>query len=263
MFDILTSRKVIAPVIIVLLGIFLYLILHAVLKRSFKVKIGRMDDRKRVTILKLVDNISKYFIIIVCFLMILGEFGVDTKSLVASLGIVGVVVGLALQDTLKDFVSGLFIIIEDQYRVGDTVTISGFKGEVVSLGMKTTKVKAYTGEIKIIANHNINEVINHSLEESLAIVDVSVAYESDLDQVEQVLTDLCSKLNKELPDLKAEIEVLGIVSFEESGIVYRVTVETNPMKQYGVERLLRKRIKQEFDQNQIQIPYPQVVIHHE
>ena len=131
--DIFTSRKVIAPFIIVLVSILIYLFIHSILKRSFKIKIGKMDDRKRVTIVKLMDNIFKYLILIICILLVLGEFGVDTKSLIASLGIVGVVVGLALQDTLKDFVSGLFIIVEDQYRVGDTITVGGFKGEVISL----------------------------------------------------------------------------------------------------------------------------------
>lgn len=262
MLDSILTRKVIAPIVIVLVGILVYLFLHSILKRSFKVKIGRMDDRKRVTILKLIDNISKYFIIIVCILLILGEFGVDTKSLVASLGVVGVVIGLALQDTLKDFVSGLFIITEDQYRVGDTITVGGFKGEVVSLGLKTTKVKAYTGEIKIIANHNINEVINHSLEESLAIVDVSVAYESDLEQVEAVLKNVAERLSNELSDLKEPIEVLGIESLDDSGICYRLTATTVAMKQYGIQRRIRKEIKQEFDAQKITIPYPQVVIHH-
>ena len=95
--------------------------------------------------------------------MILDIFGIDTKTLIASLGVVGLVAGLAVQDTLKDFVAGMSIILENQYRVGDTITIKGFRGEVISLGIKSTRLRSLTGEIMIVPNHLIEEVINHSL----------------------------------------------------------------------------------------------------
>src|SRR5699024_1893706 len=107
-----------------------------------------------------------------------------------SLGVVGVVVGLALQDILKDFIAGFTIMLENQYTVGDTVTIGTFKGEVISLSLKTTKLKAYTGEVNIIANRNVIEVINHSIENSLAVVNVSVDYSEDIEKVEKVLNEL-------------------------------------------------------------------------
>lgn len=263
MFDFLLSRRVIAPILIIIIGTILYLLIHKIITRSFNLKIDKMDDRKRLTILKLTDNIMKYLIIVIGFVMVLGEFGVDTKSLIASLSAVGVVVGLAFQDTLKDFFNGIFILIEDQYRVGDTVTIGGFKGEVLSIGMKTTKIKAYTGEVKMISNRNITEVINHSLENSVAIVDVEVAYESDLEQVETTLNKLCIDLNGNLEDLVGEMTLAGIENLNESSITYRITAPTKPLKQFGVQRIIRKKVKEYLDQDKITIPYPQVVIHHE
>ena len=112
--------------------------------------------------------------------MILDIFGVDTATLIASLGVVGLVAGLAIQDTLKDFVAGISIILENQYRVGDTITVKGFRGEVINLGIKTTHIRAYTGEVMIIANHLIEEVINHSVEKSLAVIDIPVSYDTNI-----------------------------------------------------------------------------------
>ena len=99
---------------------------------------------------------------------------------------IGVVVGLAFQDLIKAFIAGITIVLEGQYRVGDIIEIAGFKGEVIYLGLKSTKIKANTGEIKIISNHLVADVINYSLSDSLAIVDIDIAYESNLEKVEKV-----------------------------------------------------------------------------
>ena len=109
--------------------------------------------------------------------MILNVYGVNTTALLTSLGLVGLGVSLSLQDTVKDFLAGIFIIFENQYDVGDTIEVAGFKGEVIALGLKTTKIKAVTGEVNIIANRNIGSVINHSFSNSLAVVEFDVAYE--------------------------------------------------------------------------------------
>ena len=115
--------------------------------------------------------------------MNLEVYNVDTKSLIASLGVFSLVVGLAVQDTLKDFISGITIILENQFEVGDNVTISGFRGDVIYMGLKTTKIKSYEGEVFMIANRNITEVINHTVSNDLAIIDIPIAYEEDLDNL--------------------------------------------------------------------------------
>ena len=181
--------------------------------------------------------------------------------MVASLSVIGVVVGLALQDLLKDFISGVSIIIEGQYRVGDTVTINGFRGEIIGVGLKSTHIKAYTGEIMIIANRLINEVVNYNLSNSLAIVDIDVAYESNIEKVEKVLNNLCIKLTKELPYLKGDVELLGINSLESSSVRFRITALTESMKHFEIQRKMLKEIKLELDKNKIVIPYNQLVVH--
>ena len=261
MLDKILIKEVVKPILIIVVATFLYFAIKSVVKRIFKIR--KKVSKKEKTVYELVMNIIKYFIVIVAFLMILDVYGVDTKTLVTSLGVVGLVAGLALQDTLKDFISGVSIIFENQYCVGDIVEINSFRGEVISLGLKTTRIKSYTGEIKIIPNRNVNEVINFSQSETVAIVDVSVAYEEDYSHVEQVLNKLLDNLNenKKIPYLKGKINLLGINELSDSSIQVRIVAEVESYKHFEVSRLLRKEIKNCFDKENIKIPYPQIEVH--
>lgn len=261
--DTILSKQVIGPILVIACSILIYGILKRIIKRMLRINFAGVDIKKNKTVAGLICNVIKYLFIVIDILIILSIYNVDTKGIITSLGVVGVVVGLAIQDTLKDFFSGIFILSEDQYRVGDLIKIGEFKGEVVYLGLKTTRVKAYTGEIKIISNRNITEVVNYSKEDSLAIVDVTTNYEEETSKIEETLQNLCTRLTKELPFLTGEVELLGIVNLGEDGVDFRVTVTTKPTKQYAVERLIRKAIKDEFKTCNINIPYRQMVIHHE
>ncbi len=261
--NILLSKKVIAPIIIIAVSILVYLVLKNVIKKIlvFKTANTKKDVKKINTVTMLCINILKFFIIIIATLMILEVYGIDTKSIIASLGVFSAVLALALQDTIKDFAMGISIIVEGQFSIGDVVTIGGFKGEVTSITLKSVRIKSYTGEIKIVANRNISEVINHSMASSLAIVDVGVSYDSDLDKVEKVLNALCEKLSKEVEEINGDVKVLGINELGSSSITYRVTASTRSMKHLDVQRLMMREIKDAFDKNNIEIPYNQLVIH--
>lgn len=261
MLDKILVKEFIAPIVIILVAILINLILKSLLKKLFKIK--KNISNKQKTIYSLVYNIIKYFILIIAILMILDVFGVDTKTLVASLGVIGLVVGLALQDLLKDFISGVTIIFENQYCIGDTICVGDFKGEVIGLGLKTTRIRNSTGEIKILSNRNISEVINYSQMNSTAIVDIPVAYEEDYERVENILNKLFedSKKNNKIPFLKNDVKVLGINELSESSIIIRITAETESCKQYDVQRLIMKEVKKIFDKEKIKIPYPQIEVH--
>ena len=261
LLDRILVKEVVAPILIVLVSVIIYFILKGIIDNVFRIKSRYIDKRKTKTINGLIDNLIKYFIVIVDVVMILDIFGIDTKTLIASLGVVGLVAGLAVQDTLKDFVAGMSIILENQYRVGDTITIKGFRGEVISLGIKSTRLRSLTGEVMIVPNHLIDEVINHSLDKSVAVVDIPVSYDTDIDKLEKVLSNLFVDLNKSISGLKGEIEILGLQSYSNSSIVYRVCVDTIPMEHLRVERELKKAIKLAFDANNIEIPFTQVVVH--
>lgn len=256
-------REIVEPLIIVLVFFLLYFIINLIIKSTIRKKLIKNDDKRKKTILLLINSIIKYFLMILAVMMILNVYGVDTSALITSLGLLGLGVSLALQDTLKDFIAGVFIIFENQYAVGDVVTIGSFKGEVKNLGLKTTQIKSYTGEVKIIANRNIQEVINHSYHNSLAMVKVDVSVDDDVDKVEKILSNLCKKLSGKISNVKSEINVIGVTELGKNNIQFGITAETLPNRNEEVERKLRKEIKKELDKSKIDIPVDKVVVSHD
>ncbi|MBE6139385.1 MAG: mechanosensitive ion channel family protein [Firmicutes bacterium] len=253
------KTEIIAPVIILLVSIFLCSISKKIVYRIFKFNTAKLNEGKKKSIANLINNIIKAIIFTIAVMTILEIYGIDTKSLVASLGVVSLVAGLALQDLLKDFIVGISILLEGQYSIGDCISINGFKGEVLPSNLRTTKLKAYTGEIKYISNRNITEIINYSTDSANLIIDVSVAYESDIDKVKNVLDSLCERLKEEYK-LK-DISCLGVQALEDSSINFRLVVSTVYSDQFALDRAIKKEIVKEFNKNKITIPYNQVVVH--
>jgi len=258
--------EVYLPIIYTFIAIIINMIIRKLIykivsKKQLNVSKSSYNYKKMETFKILLVNIIKYVIIIFLLLSILSIYGINITSILAGLGIVGLVVGLALQDLAKDIIAGFTIIIENQYAMGDIISIGDFKGEVIFLGLKTTKIKNYEGQVKIVANRNATEVINYSMEHSLAIVDVDVAYEEDNEKVEKVIENLLEQLSQELPKLKGKIELLGIQALTESSVRYRITAKTYAMEHLNIERIIRKKIKETFDKEKIKIPYPQIEVH--
>ncbi len=253
-------EKLVYVFVIIIIGTLVYLLLSNAVRRIFKIRLKRMDPRRSKTMCSLINNILKYVILIVCSLAILELYNISTSGIITSLGVVGIIAGLALQDTLKDLLAGFSIIFENEYAVGDTVTINEFKGKVISLGLKTTKVQSITGEILCISNSNITQVINHSLDDNYNFIDIPVAYDSDIAKVEKVLNKIIDKEVENITDLLGA-ELLGIEELDSSSINFRIRIKTEPLKQYEIRRKLLKVIKMEFDKNNIVIPYSQVVVH--
>jgi len=253
------KKEVIGPILVIIFSLFLYSVVTHFVKKIFVT--NRMDERKSKTIVSVLNNACKYIILIIALLIILEIYGISTSGIIASLGIVGVVAGLAVQDILKDILSGTSIIVENQYAVGDVVSINNFKGEVISLGLRTTKIKAYTGEIMIFANRNITEVINYSMSESLAIVNIPVSYDEDIEKIEKLLNDLCLRLKEKNKKIKGDISCIGITSFDSSSINFRITALVEATMNAEVERIILKEVKKLFDEEKIDIPYNQVVVH--
>lgn len=249
-------------VIYIVVGTGVYLAIKSIMVKGLKIKLknSKANPKRQKTIYSLITNILKYVIMFIVLILILKEFGINTTSLLASLGVVGLVVGLALQDTIKDFVSGIFIITDREYEVGDYVTIDNFTGEIIQLGLKTTKIRAYTGEVKSINNSNITTVINFSQYNSNLILDIDVDYKEDADKVIKILNKLVPKISK-MPEVKKEVSVLGIDEFKESAVKYRMFIETKPYEYFTVKRATLKMIKEEFERQNIKIPYPQVEVH--
>lgn len=257
-------KYIILPIVYIILGYSVYTIIKKIIDKSIKVeKIELAQNRQRVkTIKMLLQNVVKYITIIFVILSILSIFGVNVKSIVTGLGITTAIIGLAFQDIAKDIIAGISIITEEQYDIGDTIQVGDFMGEVIFLGLKTTKIRDYKGAVKIISNRYMDQIINYSLEDSLAVVDVATSYENTPAEVEKVLNDLAKNLKDKIPNSTSDVEVLGINELEDSSIVYRVTVKVKSMQQYVAERIMRKEIKNALDNAGLSIPYPQIEVHH-
>ena len=255
--------QIIYPIIYIVLGMIIYYILKRVIKKitTPKTKISKQHEQKAKTIRTILTSIVKYIIVILVLLAILSVFGINVKSIVAGLGITTAIIGLAFQDLAKDIIAGISIVTENQYEIGDTIEVEGFRGEVVFLGLKTTRIRNFKGATKIIANHKMDSIINYSMHSSLAVIDVDVSYETDIDKVEKTLTELSEKIYNKIPKATGKMEFLGIDDLSDSSVVYRVTLETLPMAHIEVERVLRKEIKKAFDENNIKIPYTQIEVH--
>lgn len=260
MLEKILVKEVVAPFVIIAFSILFYMIISKIVKRIFQVKTKRINEKRQKTFVGLINNCIRYFIIAVALMMILEVYGIDTKSLVASLGVLSLVAGLALQDILKDIIVGCSIILEDQFSVGDTVTIAGFTGTVVELGLKTTRIKSYTGDIKIISNRNITEVVNHTIVENNMLIDVAVGYDTDLKKANEVLNALCERFSKE-NHLTNPAECLGVEDLADSGIKFRVVIPAPYADKFSLARKFKEQVKEEFAQNSIIIPYPQLVVH--
>lgn len=247
------------PIIYIVSGIILYFIIVFLINKS-SIYRSKKSSKKKETIISLINNVIKYVITIIVILMILDVYHVDTSTILASLGIVGVIVGLAFQDILKNLLSSINIIFDNRYAIGDNVLINGFRGDVVSLGLQTTKIKAFSGEILIINNSSINEIINYSVNDSALVVDINVSYESDLKLVDKALEVIKEKVSA-LDDVIGEVNILGIEELGNSSIVYRLSTLCKSMTHFGVRREILRIVKDEFDSKKINIPYNKLEVY--
>ncbi len=221
----------------------------------------KTSERREETLSKLLDNVLTYVVYFISFMMILSVLTIDVKALIAGAGVVGLAVGFGAQSLVKDVISGFFIIFEDQFSVGDHVRIDQFEGTVQTIGLRTTKLKSWTGEVHILPNGSIIQVTNFSLNNSLAIIDISVAYEEDIERTEKVIRDLLEKMPDQYEELIKAPELLGVQTLGPSEVVLRIVAETLPMKHAGVSRKIKSDIKQCLDEHGIEMPYPKMVMY--
>lgn len=195
-------------------------------------------------------------------LIMLGEFQVNLAPLVAGAGIVGIAVGFGAQSIVADFLAGTFMLIEDQYGIGDVIEVDGTMGKVESISLRTTKLRDHSGTVWHVPNGEIKRVGNHSQLWSNAVVDVSVAYENDLRLAMQVMTHVADELRVEHeattddPDIIADPQVLGVQKINHGVVTLRMVLRTDPEAQWRVERELRLRLKEAFDEVGIVSPLP-------
>lgn len=236
------------------------------IKRAFAVNIDKLQkvtggtNRRKETLESLVLNIWRYMINIIGIIAILGVF-VPIETLLVGTGGFAVVVAFAAKSMLDDISMGFFIIFEDLFSVGDFIEIDDASGTVMEIGLRSVKIRVLTGETVIIPNGNIGKVVNHSVSNGQAIVDVSVAYEADLEKAISTLESIATQAFEQYDDIIEMPVVLGVQELGASEIVIRMTAEVQPTTQWRIQRELRKIIKLTFDQEGIEIPFPRLVVY--
>ena len=254
MIKFIKSKEFILPVIYVIIGIIVYNIIKTIIGKISKNK--RVDKRK-ITIIALLRKIIKYLVVIFVIMAILNVYGVDTSGVVASLGVAGVIIGLAIQDIVADFLAGVFILFDDKYTIGEIVTINGFKGEVVSLGLMSTKVKAANGEVLVLNNSAFNSLINHSRNDASLFINIDVAYDTDIKVLEKALNEMQEEVEK-IDGYVEGYKLLGIQEFASSSIKYMITLECKASQRFQVKRDFNMILKRHLDKAKIEIPYTKV-----
>lgn len=222
-------------------------------------KPGFLPVGKAKTLQILALSVWRYVIYAIAILLMLSNLGLNIAPFLAGAGILGLAVGFGAQNLVRDIITGFFIILEDQFSVGEYIGVGEFNGIVEELGLRITKIRDFGGELHIIPNGKIDAVTNFNRGAMRAQVDVGIAYEEDLDHALQVLDDLAAVYATEDPDVIEGPTVLGVISLDDSSVGIRLLARTTPMTQWKVERNLRRAIKNKFDEVGIEIPYPRRV----
>jgi small conductance mechanosensitive channel len=217
------------------------------------------------TLANILSSTGMVVIWVLATLTILGLLHFNLAPILAGVGILGLAIGFGAQDLVKDVVSGFFIILEDQYGVGDTIEINGVaNGVVETLTLRVTGLRALDGTVHFVSNGDISHLANRSKDWARAVIDVGVAYKEESSKVRAVLEEVADETTNDTEDLGNKVyarpKVLGVETLGEYEVVWRVIVDTKPGKQWEVGRELRERIKVAFDRHDVEIPYPHRVM---
>ena len=250
-------------VLITVAAVILVKVLRVLIRKTFSVRMrGPLlyNERRQQTLSKLLSNVVAYVVYFIAGVSILSTFTIDITGLIAGAGVLGLAIGFGAQNLVRDVITGFFIIFEDQFSVGDYVRIGAAEGTVEEIGLRTTKVKAWTGELFIFPNGTITDVVNFSIHNSIAVVDVNISYESDITRVESLIMEFLDSLQDRYEQIIKPAELLGVQNLTTTEIVMRITAETLPMQHFAVARGMRRDLKDFLDQRGVEIPYPRMVM---
>ncbi len=252
-------------IIILLVAIVAYWVLTIAI-RHLKNRIQELDDeqsshhdRRTETISRLVKTTGIVLIISVSLLMILDQLGINIGPILASVGVASLALGLGAQTLVKDVIGGLFLILEDQYHLGDVIEFDGRVGTVEAMTLRVTSVRDVQGYIHFVPNGEIRILVNRSRDWARAIIDVGITYDDDVDLALQVLDEIGKSAiqDSEIGPLMLDAPmVTGIEGLEDWKVRLRISVKTEAGEQWGVQRYLRNRIRQEFPARGLSLAYP-------
>ena len=249
-------RNFIRTIQIIVIAIGLWMILALFAKITF-------HSKKAMTVSKLLLNFLKWIIGIASLFFILGAWGADTTLMLASAGVVTLIIGLGSQQLVADILAGIFIVFEGDFQVGDIVIIDGWRGEVQSIGIRTTRLVDAGGNVKIVTNNDIKSIINQTKELSVAKCYVSVSYNDRIEYIEKIISEHIASLKEKIPGIVEGPFYKGVSELAPSSVDLLFVAKCHENDIYQVQRDMNREIKILFDDNNISIPFPQVTVSYE
>ena len=237
--------------------------------KSHKYESMAEEHKREDTLVRVFRTLNAVVLWVVGVIVILGELAINISALLTGAGLVGVVVGLGAQNVIKDYLAGIFIIMENQFRVGDIVSMSAgmatpVAGVVEDVNIRTTKLRDLDGNLHIVPNGSAGVITNLSFKFANVNVDVNVSYQSDIDKVERIINEVGEQIahDEAWADSTIEpIKFLRVDSFGDSGIIVKAVGKTKPAAQWNIAGAFRRRLKVAFEKNNIEIALPQIVVH--
>src|SRR5690625_1092923 len=221
----------------------------------------KISEKREQTIRILLQSVLTYSVYFIAIVMILESMNIRISALLAGAGIAGLAIGFGAQSLVKDIISGFFIIFENQFSVDDYVIISDVEGTVEEIGLRTTKIRGWTGEQNVIPNGNISQVINYSVHNGLSVVDVNIPYETDTSMVENAISELLAKLPQKY-DFFVDVPIIhGVQTLDLSNYIIRIIGDTKPVHQWAGERAIRKEVQDQLYKDGINIPFQKFVVY--
>jgi small conductance mechanosensitive channel len=243
-------------------------IVRVVLRRTKRTILHRLEvkeedtteQEKRVeTIMNLISSFLRIVVWVLILMLLLRNIGIDIGPLLAGAGIAGLAVGFGAQELVRDFISGIFILLENRIREGDVAIINGVGGLVEEVGLRTVVLRDLSGVVHVYQNGKIDTLSNMTKEWSAMVFDIGVAYKEDTDEVSRVMARVAEDLRSD-PKFSDQIleplEMMGVDNFADSAVVVRARFKTKPLQQWAVGREYRRRLKKAFDEQGIEIPFP-------
>lgn len=266
-----TWRTLVAGALRVALTLGIAFVILQIVRRGVQQWISRVEDlspsdpkrQRAFTLGNLLQSIAGYTVWAIAGIMILSEVGLDIGALLATAGVAGLAIGFGAQTLVKDVIGGIFLLFDDVIRVGDLVTISGHTGTIESIGVRLIQLRKFDGELVMIPAGEVRTFGNKSIDWARVVVPVGLSYEQDIDAILPIMEQVAQDWVDEHPDIVLEEtpQVQGLMDFGDSSVTARVAVKVKPGEQYAGERDLRQRLKRTFDEQGVEIPFPQRTVH--
>jgi moderate conductance mechanosensitive channel len=264
------------PSILVLIVLFIisFWLLRVIMRKIKKIIIRRAkhdesidygESEKRInTLMNIFRSLIKIIIWAIFLMILLSKFGINIGPILASAGILGLAIGFGAQELVRDFISGFFMLLENQIRAGDVAIINGTGGLVERIELRTITLRDFSGVVHVFQNGKINSLANMTKEWSAMVFDVGVAYKEDVDEVMNIMQQVGDEMlnDEQYKDLIIQpLEVFGLDKFADSALVIKARLKTKPIQQWTIGREYRRRLKKAFDQQGIEIPFPHTTVY--